>query len=291
MKIDFHSHSKINQPIPFNEHYLQHILTGAKKNGLDAICITEHAATFELEKLFNYVETHLVPQGDSFIAPPTQEAIPRVFMGLEIDCHDGGQFLLVGHLQYIRTIYKEIYPQPLDAQKAKPEHPSFKKIVNLAAAYPVLFGMAHPYRGTGPQGSGTHANAFRTAQFSKAEHMPDRPLADFSSLDFLDLNGKDVVLGGQEMIQRVTALGQQLNCPLLAGSDAHYPLQFGCSYTQFNEEITTISGLKTAIAQNQYCIHHHPFGPQQVEASRAIKKLIKALFQQGISPMDVLYKK
>ena len=129
-----------------------------------------------------------------------------------------------------RNIMNEFYARDTSRKirsvfKSKGKQPghflSFEKLLDLFRKYDVLVGTAHPYRAGG--------------------HIPELPREQLERLDFLDLNGKDVA-EDRECAERLTrSLGERLHKPVVSGSDTHQAVQYGCIWTEFEEEILTLT--------------------------------------------------
>ena len=257
MNIDFHSHLKVNQKVPFSKDYVKLMIQGAKKQGLDALCVTEHYASFEITKLFRYI-TSFDKIGDSYLVHDM-----HIFTGLEIDALEGGHFLAIGGITAVQSIYNQLIPHLKQGQ-----HPTYQQIATIVKSTDALFGLAHPYR-------------------PGKEHMPDLPMKDFGQLDFIDLNGKDVALYDTQ--PQVEALSIALGRPMLGGSDTHFATQYGITYTQLENKITRIHNLRKSIAASHYkVVHNHTTNKVQVESASTVKKIMGEIHKAGADPLQIV---
>ena len=257
MNIDFHSHLKVSQQVPFSEDYVKLMIAGARKQGLTALCVTEHYGSFEIQRLFKYI-TSFESVGDTYLVHDM-----HIFTGLEIDAQEGGHFLAIGSFDTVQAIYNQLAPYLKQG-----EHPTYQQIASIVKLTDALFGLSHPYR-------------------PGKEHMPNLPIEDFSQLDFIDLNGKDIAMANNQ--PQVEALSIALNRPMLGGSDTHFATQYGITYTHFEDEITQVSNLRKAIAAGKYeIIHNHQTNKVQVESARAIKKIMAEIHKAGADPLQIV---
>ena len=59
--------------------------------------------------------------------------------------------------------------------------------------------------------------------------------------DFLDLNGKDIAEDRQRTEELTFGLGQRLGKPVVAGSDTHQAVQYGCIRTCFEHDLLPLT--------------------------------------------------
>ena len=104
----------------------------------------------------------------------------------------------------------------LEPYKAKGAFLPAEELMELFAEYPVLVGAGHPFREEG--------------------HIPELPPKVLKRFDFLDMNGKDIALDRQRTEKLTYALGERLHRPVVAGSDTHQAVQYGCIRTRFEKE-------------------------------------------------------
>jgi hypothetical protein len=258
MKIDFHTHGKLAKFLPFSKEYMLWQFREARRAGLDAICLTEHYNSNELSMLYEYLNGALERDGDCYIFDGL-----KIFAGLEIDISEGGHILTIGNADDIAAIYTDLAPY-----LRKNAHPAFKELLEIIKPRPILIGAGHPLR--------------------KGGHIPQLPEELLTQLDFIEMNGKDAALGGDDIKKRTNALAARLGLPVLAGSDTHQSIQFGCIYTSFDGDFATINALKPAIAQNRYGIAFSEFALAQVVNAKLVNRALKEINALGGDYVSVL---
>lgn len=251
MIIDMHTHGKLAKSLPFSEKYTRRLFQEAKSRGLDALCLTEHFNTQEFERIYAFIQKNYPQDGDTFLV----EGI-RIFPGLEIDMHEGGHNLVIGCFEEIMDLREHVLTGHSAADFLRAED-LFARVKN----YNVLFGAAHVFR------EGCHNL-----------ELPDELIKQY---DFFDLNGKDTGLQGLDNWKRVDAAAERYNKPVLAGSDTHQYLQYKTVYNDFQQEVNTVSSLKSEIQKGNYTVHVDDFISGKVEAAGLLKKALKQLQRAG----------
>lgn len=259
MKIDFHTHGKLAKKLPFSTVYTDWLLNQAKLSGLDAICLTEHFNTLQFEDVYRYVESIGEKQGDTLLMNNGL----RVFPGMETDVAEGGHILCIGPMQAILELNKRLEPN-----KTKGNFLSFAQLMDLFKEYPVKVGAAHPFRSGG--------------------HVPELPQEQQKRLDFVDLNGKDLALDGQRTKALTSQFAEQLDIPMVSGSDTHQALQYGCVWTRFEQECTTVEALYQQMRAGAYTIEIQPDLQFRVNAAGLFKKALKEIHGLGGDYVSVL---
>ena len=107
-------------------------------------------------------------------------------------------------------------------------------------------------------------------------------------LSFLDLNGKDVAADRQRAEELTGALGRRLQKPVVAGSDTHQAVQYGCIYTEFEDETASLSGLREAMEAGSYRITVSQGAAFQVKTAGILKKALKERHALGGDYVSVL---
>ena len=105
---------------------------------------------------------------------------------------------------------------------------------------------------------------------------------------FLDLNGKDIALDRQRTEKLTYALGERLHRPVVAGSDTHQAVQYGCICTQFEIEFDTISELRQEMDAGRYTICVHPEAAFKVKTAGLLKRSLKEIHALGGDYVSVL---
>ena len=259
MYLDFHTHGKLAKYLPFSTEYTDWLLGEAKNAGLDAICLTEHFNTQQFDTLYGYIAARGTPEGDSFVIDGL-----RVFPGMETDIAEGGHVLCLGPMEAIRELNRRLEPH-----KAKGRFLPFAQLASLFDEYPVLVGAGHPYRDGG--------------------HIPELPPELLARFDFLDLNGKDVAEDRARTEELTYGLGRALGKPVVAGSDTHQAVQYGCIRTRFaREDITTLDQLAAEMRAGRYEICVHPEAAFRVKTAGLLKRSLKEIHALGGDYVSVL---
>ena len=169
MYIDFHTQGKLAKKLPCSTEYTDWLFDQARRAGLDALCLTEHFNTLQFEEIYRYLEQTGEKEGDTLVLANGL----RIFPGMETDIAEGGHILSVGSMGEILELNRRLEPY-----KERGSFLPFRELMKLFSEYHVIVGGAHPFREGG--------------------HIPELPPEDLASLQFLDLNGKDVALNREE---------------------------------------------------------------------------------------------
>jgi hypothetical protein len=259
MNIDFHTHGKLAKRLPFSSEYAEWQFREAKQAGLNAICLTEHYNSDELARFYKYLGDHLERDGDGRL----YEGL-RIFAGMEIDIAEQGHILVIGELDGIASLYEELSPY-----LKQEEHPTFEQLLTISLPYSVLIGAGHPFRAS--------------------SRIPTLPEELLKKLDFVELNGHDVALDGECIVEKTNAFAERLELPVLAGSDTHQSIQFGCIYTKFENDCATVSALKKEVAQSKYTIEYSDSAQAQVKNAKLVKRALKEIHLLGGDYVSLLF--
>lgn len=254
MKIDFHTHGKLAKNLYFSEEYTKSMFDRAKQVGLDAICLTEHFNTTKIDEFFYFVLSISERDGDTLLLDNGL----RIFPGIEVEIKEGGHLLCIGKAEDIMEI-----SGALAAHRAADNFASFKELVEIIAPYPILLGAGHP---------------FREGLRSNISYLPSEDLQRF---DFVDLNGKDLALGDDDMEGRVRAFAASIDKPVLAGSDTHQERHYGVVYNIFKRDMNTIEELREEILKSAYEIYISDRIRESVTSALHIKSLLKEIDALG----------
>ncbi len=258
MNLDFHTHGKLAKYLPFSTEYTDWLLGEAKNAGLDAICLTEHFNTMNFRELYRYIAGSCDREGDTFLKDGL-----RIFPGMETDIAEGGHVLTIGPLDAILELNLRLEPR-----KGKGRFLPAKELLEMFRQYPVLIGAGHPFRAGG--------------------HIPELPESVLRGFDFLDLNGKDVA-EDRERAERLTReLGERLRRPVVAGSDTHQAVQYGCIRTAFLRECCTFGELAREMAAGRYQVEIHPEAAFRVKTAALLKRSLKEIHALGGDYVSVL---
>jgi hypothetical protein len=259
LKLDFHTHGKLAKKLPFSTAYTDWLFDEAKNAGLDAICLTEHFNTLQFDELYRYLLNKCKREGDTLVL----ENGLRIFSGMETDIAEGGHILSLGTPETILELN-----QKLTDFKIPGAFLPFDKLMDLFREYDVLAGAGHPYRDGG--------------------HIPELPYEQLRRLDFLDLNGKDVAANRSITEQLTYSLGETLNIPVVSGSDTHQAVQYGCIFTDFVQNVTSIKDLSKQMISGNYTITISKQVSFQVKTACILKRALKEVHVLGGDYVSIL---
>lgn len=259
MYIDFHTHGKLAKKLPFSTVYTDWLFSEAKNAGLDALCLTEHFNTLQFEDLYRYLLASGDRQGDAIILKNGL----KVFPGMETDIAEGGHILSVGPAEAILELNARLKPH-MEKERFLP----FSRLMDLFDEYPVIVGGGHPFREGG--------------------HIPQLPENELRRLHFLDLNGKDVAYDCEGTREKTENLAKQLGIPVVAGSDTHQAVQYGCIKNEFAKDCSDIKTLYVEMLQGNYEIHILPEAAFHVRTAGLLKRSLKEIYALGGDYVSVL---
>ncbi len=258
MKIDFHTHGKLAKKLPFSKEYTDWLFGEAKISGLDALCLTEHFNTLGFHDVYEYIASNYERDGDTFLANGV-----RIFPGMEVDIKERGHILVLGKMEDILELNTALEPY-----KEKESFLEFKELIPLLKTKEVIIGAAHPFR--------------------DGSNIPNLPMEQLIEFDFIDCNGKDMAVAGEENLYKINAFSQQLGKPYVAGSDTHQSFQYGCICNEFYNSVNTIEKLKEEIALGNYEMKVSDYIDFQVKTASVLKKALKSIHQNGGDYVSVL---
>ena len=259
MRLDFHTHGKLAKKLPFSTQYTDWLFGEAKAAGLDALCLTEHFNTLQFDELYGYLQKKSAREQDTLVL----ENGLRIFPGMETDIAEGGHVLSIGPVEAILELNRRLEPH-----KVPGSFLPFEKLRDLFDEYPVLVGAAHPYREGG--------------------HIPELPKEQLARFDFLDLNGKDVACDREQTERLTYGLGELLSRPVVAGSDTHQAVQYGCICTEFPGDIAAVNELAEWVDAGDYRIVVAERAAFQVKTAGVLKKALKEIHALGGDYVSVL---
>ena len=261
MYLDFHTHGKLAKYLPFSTEYTDWLLGEAKAAGLDAICLTEHFNTQQFDTLYGYIAARGEKVGDAFVFEEMGGL--KVFPGMETDIAEGGHVLCAGPMEAIREMNRRLAPH-----KTRDAFLPAAELFALFDEYPVLVGAGHPFREGG--------------------HIPELPRELLDRFDFLDLNGKDIAENCARTEELTFGLGKELGKPVVAGSDTHQAVQYGCIRTCFEHDFDTFETMKAEIDAGRYSICIHPDAAFKVKTAGLLKRALKEIHALGGDYVSVL---
>ena len=259
MYLDFHTHGKLAKKLPFSAAYTDWLFGEAKGAGLDALCLTEHFNTLQFDEVYGYLLSRCEREGDTLV---TEDGL-RIFAGMETDIAEGGHILSIGTPEEILELNRRLEPH-----KEKDRFLPFGELMELFSGYSVLVGAGHPFREGG--------------------HIPELPEELLRRFDFLDLNGKDIAMDREETERKTYRLGKRLGLPVVAGSDTHQAVQYGCIRTCFEKEFRTVAEMREEMRKGSYEIVVSGHAPFQVKTAGLLKRALKEIHALGGDYVSVL---
>lgn len=260
MYIDFHTHGKLAKYLPFSIPYTNWLLGEAKSAGLDGICLTEHFNTQQFDQVYRYIAEAGDKQGDAFVFDGL-----KVFPGMETDIREGGHVLSIGPMEAIRELNQRLEPY-----KKKGSFLPFEKLLRFFDEYPLLIGAGHPFREGG--------------------HIPELPQELLERFDFLDLNGKDIAEDRIRTERLTGELASRLHKPVVAGSDTHQAVQYGCIRTCFEQDCSSFDEIRAEMKKGRYHICVHPEAGFKVKTACLLKRSLKEIHALGGDYVSILLK-
>lgn len=246
MKIDLHTHGKLSKKVEFSLPYFMEMVKKAKENGLDAFALTEHFNTKNFMDVYNTLDQEF-PYVDHYYEI---EGI-KVFPGMEVDIQEVGHILIIGAREDIFALRETLEPF---TEKGK--FIPFESLLEAASKYNFLKIGAHPFRETTP-----------------LHHIKHSLL---TQLNAFDLNGKDLFEQGiDENSKKVFPFAAEIGIPVVAGSDTHQNIQYGCIVNNFHNSCQTIDELKRSIMEGRYEIEIAPDLKEKVREAKELKKKLK----------------
>ncbi|TXC89545.1 PHP domain-containing protein [Metabacillus litoralis] len=251
MIIDFHTHVKISKKSMFMPDYFKEMMKEAKASGLTALAMTEHFNTSRFNDIYEYLDQHYEYKQDYYDI----EGL-KLFPGIEVDIKEVGHILLVGNRHDIVSIRGELE----DHTKEDCFMP-FNQLIDLAEQFNVLKIGAHPFRESTP-----------------LYHLDKKQI---QRLDALDLNGKDLYAQGVGAYRnKLSQFAEQIDLPIVGGSDTHQFFQYGSVYNRFERECSTVDELKRSIDLGSYEVEISENLQLKIKAAILVKKLLKKVLEK-----------
>lgn len=248
MWIDFHVHGKLTKAIEFDINYFLKEIDYAKEIGLDSFVLSEHFNTDNYYAMYDELKENFEYIYDYYLINDF-----KVFMALEVDVQDGGHVIILSSRENIFKLRKQ-----LDGYTNKGSFIPFKLLLDYAEELNAIKIGAHPYRGEHPLAK-------------------KQDLEQLKRLDALDLNAKDVYNKGLDLASsELNSLSNELNIPIITGSDTHYPTQLGSIKTNLGKDCCTIEDIRHCINNNKYKIEVSKTLDIKVFSANTTKKLLKA---------------
>ncbi|MEI2610198.1 MAG: hypothetical protein V9G20_16360 [Candidatus Promineifilaceae bacterium] len=105
MKIDFHFHAALSKKIGFELDFFRTTLQQARQVGLDALAVTEHFNSSNIDVLYPTLDAEFEYVGDYYLADGI-----KLFPGLEIDVQEGPHILVLGNRAAIEVLRGRLQP-------------------------------------------------------------------------------------------------------------------------------------------------------------------------------------
>jgi len=223
---DLHVHAKLTRNLKLERHNLDSVIDTAYRKGIAGIAVTEH-----LDRAMDFImlmeESHYANHHGLILIPACEVSIAE----------GKGDITLLAHS--IDAIKEIDAAAGQDGYKITQGYaPTFEELVRAARKVEETHG---PIVVVG-------AHIFRKEQMlcSPSGEYEDIYGIDLSKVDAIETTPKDQKYA-REALEKQRKIGK----PLLFSSDAHCPLQIGCSYTLFEGEPKTPEEVITAIKAGQ----------------------------------------
>lgn len=239
MYIDLHVHSKITRKVDFNLKHFENICKIAKFNGLTAIALTEHFDVINFKDIYEKIKEKYEYKFDYFDVNGF-----KVFSGIEIDVKGKANLLVIGNLKNIYEI-RDMFKEEI----SEDDYIEINELNRIAKERDMLIIGAHPFREKHPL------------------YQYDRLYV--TGLDAVELNGKDILLK-----DKMYEYAEDLNMPIVAGSDAHTIFQIGTVKTHIEKECKTAMELREEIINNRFNIKISKFANIKNKISKKYKKYV-----------------
>lgn len=250
MKIDFHTHVKFTKKIDFSLEYFLSMVKEARHERLDAFTLTEHFNTDQFYEIYKTFDEQFQYENGYYDVDGF-----KVFPGMEINIQEGGHVLFTGDRYAVKELREQLEPYTTDVNFIRLEH-----LFQISEPYRFMKIGAHPFREANP-----------------LFNLPEDLLKQF---DAFDLNGKDLnAYGVKRMKEKVYDFAFRLGKPVVAGSDAHHPLQIACVYNKFKVDCHTVEELRQAISSGGYKVKISDDLSLRVRAAKTAKNLLKENWQ------------
>lgn len=250
MKIDIHTHCKWSKPSELSPQYLQDMLDAAGEH-LDVLALTEHFNTVNFDSIYDCLDEIAVYEAGHYRYKELM-----ILPGIEVDVAEGAHIVVIGELAAVRMV-----SQALNPYRSGAAYIGLAQLLALCEELDCVAIGAHPFRE-------------ENSLYQISGDLLRR-------LDALDLNGRDLYKYGLQMEKRVKQLAEQLELPVIAGSDTHHLAQYGCVYNTFTERVTSTAELRQALRSRSF---HYTIAadlPAKVQLAGQEQKKIKQAGSYG----------
>lgn len=242
MNIDLHFHAALSRRIGFEYEFFREKIHQAKESGLDGLMMTDHFNIGGLDQFYTFLAKEYVYNGQYF----NVEGV-RVFPGVEVDLLEGPHLLAGGSAEDVMALRERLRRNFREGNYC-PAKEYFHKQEGLD----FLNVFAHPFR------------------VGCEIHHIDHSL--FNYIHAVGLNAKDIMTFGRKIIKRIEKVAERTGTKVVAGSDAHHPLQIGTIYNEFLDEINSFHDMTNAIRMGHYHIRVDDGLEENVKEAIAAKK-------------------
>jgi PHP family Zn ribbon phosphoesterase len=245
MKVDLHFHAVLSKRIGFVPVFFLQVIQQAQQVGLDALAMTNHFDTPGFADIYAYLDREYAYSGHAY-----EVGSVKLLPGIEVSVREGPHLLALGGREAILE-----YQRRFRHSKMPETYCSARDFFDRQEGLPLLTICAHPFR---PRREITRIDDSLYPRF-----------------DALELNARDLVLLGRDIVVRTEGFAQEYHLPVVGGSDAHHYHQLGSVYSRFDLTLDTVAELQRAIQQAQYTIHIDDLLEKRVAAARRAKEAIK----------------
>ena len=223
MIIDFHVHGKITSNYPFDEEKFLLTVNEAKKNGLSSIALTEHCGAYQFISGYEFLNKNYNCIGDYYNVNGI-----KVFYGMEVTTKQDLDILIIGNSRLVLELREKIMKLI-----TKGEYIDISDLFNLDISRELLIILAHPYR--------------------DHDVLPNIDKDIINKIDAIELNSKDLYkFGFNSMKNKISKLSNELNLPIIAGSDTHYFVQVSTAKNLFMKNCNNVREIKEEIKLGNY---------------------------------------
>jgi len=242
MNIDLHFHAALSRRIGFEYEFFREKIHHAKEKGLDGLMMTDHFNIGGLDQFY----TFLAKEYDYTRQYFDVEGV-CVFPGVEVDLLEGPHLLAGGSVEDVMILRERLRSNFREGNYC-PAKEYFRKQEGLD----FLNVFAHPFRA------------------GREIHHIDHSL--FKYFHAVGLNAKDIMTFGRKTIKQIEEMAEIAGAQVVAGSDAHHPLQLGAIYNDFFDEINSFPEMIKAIKNGHYHIRVDDDLEEKVKGAIAAKR-------------------
>lgn len=244
MRIDLHTHCKWSKHSELSPQYLKDMLTHASRH-LDVMALTEHFDTLQFERIYDELEQLADYENGHF----TYKGLV-ILPGIEVDVAEGGHIIVIGELAVIRKLSRT-----LNQHREPSRFITLEQLLSTTRSLNCVCIGAHPFR-----------------EENRLSHVAYELLRQ---LDGIDLNGRDLYKYGLDMERRLKILAQQLELPIIAGSDTHHYEQYGSVVSETEGTVRNTAELRQLLQTGSWCNRIAEDYAAKVQRAEQQQKLIK----------------